>query len=33
VMQPQLQAYLQNPGNINGILSGIEQQKQAIYNS
>jgi multiple sugar transport system substrate-binding protein len=33
VMQPQLQAYLQNPGSINSILSGIEQQKQAIYNS
>ncbi|HEU5427399.1 MAG TPA: ABC transporter substrate-binding protein [Actinocrinis sp.] len=33
VMQPQLQAYLQNPGSISSILSSIEQQKQSIYNS
>ncbi len=33
VMQPQLQAFLQNPGNIGSILSQIEQQKQAIYGS
>jgi hypothetical protein len=32
-MQPQLQAYLQNPGNIGSILNQIEQQKQSIYNS
>jgi len=33
VMQPQLQAYLQNPSSIGSILSSIEQQKQSIYNS
>jgi multiple sugar transport system substrate-binding protein len=33
VMQPELQAYIQNPSGINDILTKIEQQKQAIYNS
>jgi multiple sugar transport system substrate-binding protein len=33
VMQPQLQAYLQNPGNIDSILTQIQNQQQAIYNS
>ncbi len=33
VMQPQLQAYLQNPGSIDSILTQIQNQQQAIYNS
>jgi multiple sugar transport system substrate-binding protein len=33
VMQPQLQTYLQNPGSIDSILSSVQQQQQAIYNS